>query len=168
MRKLLSISGVLLLCFIFSGCSGNVRLEGRVTYSDNGEPLEQGTVAFYGSNFLARGEIRQDGRFVVGTQKDQDGLPPGTYRIAICADQCIGGDKYGMPVSMSLIDERYRDPEQSNLSLTVTASTKTYDLQVDRLPEVKKQQRQKLVAKSLEESEAIRRKADEKLQIKAP
>jgi len=162
MKKRLLIYGILLACLVFSGCSNHVSLGGRVTYSDDGTPLEQGTVAFYASNFLSRGEIRQDGRFVVGTQTDKDGLPPGTYQVAITgAGQYIGDDQHGMPVTLPLIDDRYKDPERSNLTLTVTSSTKNYDLQVDRAPEEIMQRSRKLAVISPEESEERKRLREE-------
>ncbi len=66
------------------GCDdGKVPLGGKVTYSDDGTPLETGTVGFTTDDYNARGPIQKDGSFVVSSEKPGDGLPPGTYRVHI-------------------------------------------------------------------------------------
>lgn len=52
---------LLCLSFFVSGCgNGQVPLRGRVTYLDNGEPLEQGVVALVSPTLQARGLIQKD------------------------------------------------------------------------------------------------------------
>ena len=75
---------LVLACLLFSGCgSGNVPLTGTVTFSDDGSPLTVGTVSFEGSRVRASGALDAKGKYIVGTEKERDGIPPGTYKIAL-------------------------------------------------------------------------------------
>lgn len=125
---------ILLSVFILSGCSkGFVPMSGRVTYSDDGSPLEAGTVCFATSSIQANGTIQKDGRYVLGSLAKSDGLPKGTYRVFI-------GNAYleknesrdGFSVPILLIDSKYTDPETSSLEIVVDGSQQTFDFVVDR------------------------------------
>ena len=73
---------VLVVCLFLTGCgSGNVKVTGNVTYSDNGEPVKSGTVVFSSEQVQGRGTIK-DGKYSVGLMEDGDGVPPGTYTVA--------------------------------------------------------------------------------------
>ncbi|MDR1494399.1 MAG: hypothetical protein LBT05_17020 [Planctomycetaceae bacterium] len=123
------IIAVALLCT--AGCSRNVALSGRVTFPD-GSPLTVGEVYFETDTFLSHGSIGKDGRYVLGSLSEKDGLPPGTYRVSIVdAEEPAGAMTY-----KSLIDEKYKDGKTSGLTCTVKGST-TFDITVTK-PEVKK------------------------------
>ncbi|MDR2757737.1 MAG: carboxypeptidase-like regulatory domain-containing protein [Planctomycetaceae bacterium] len=114
---------VLFFVLLTLGCSGNVGLTGRVVFSDNEEPLPNGMVTFVQPTFQARGFISADGRYTVGSLKETDGLPPGTYQVCVF---CTNADE------IPLIDPKYAYANQSGLTVTVDASTKTFDIKVDR------------------------------------
>lgn len=132
LRLLAIIVGVLCLFTVVTGCgNGFVGMKGRVTYSDNGEPLEAGTVTFTSEMFQARGDIEKDGNYVIGSLTDNDGLPPGTYTVYISNADSLSGSQEN-PVKTPLIDGKYASPKTSGLSVIVDGSTKKYDFTVDR------------------------------------
>lgn len=113
-----------LLAFAVCGCGENVPLKGKVVFSDDGSPLTCGTVIFVSDNFQSRGNIQPDGTFNVSSVRPGDGLPPGTYQVAV-----VGAvDTDVIP----LIDPKQSSPETSGLTMTVDKSTKSYDITVDR------------------------------------
>lgn len=133
---------LLALLLLQTGCTDKVRMIGKVTFSDNGDPVPAGTVFFENDTFMAHGTIRSDGTFSVSSTGHNDGLPPGKYQITIAeAKKQIGTNKNGMPIYEELIDPKYSDVSASGLSLEVTASTKSYDIQVDRFQTAKKNDR---------------------------
>ena len=124
---------VILLPLLLIGCSSHVSLSGRVTYSDDGTPLEAGTVIFQpevgADKFYARGDIGKNGQYVVATFNPKDGLPPGKYHVFVNA-----ASTWDNNVETSLITGKYASAETSGLVLDVDRSTKTFDFQVDRAP----------------------------------
>ena len=143
MRPVYLLIFVCLIVSGFTGCGENARLRGKVTFSDTQEPLTCGEIHFSTPTFLARATIQPDGTYTVGSLKESDGLPPGTYSIAIVnaveekrsmTDQVtIGPRGLGQTVPEKLlIDPKYKKKETSGLSVTVDKSTKVFDFQVDR------------------------------------
>jgi len=143
MKKILLVCVVLLVVAV--GCGkGFVKLGGQVTYSDTGEPLEKGTVALTDGKIQARGILGKDGKFVIGSHAAGDGLPPGEYTVYITDAAIVQGlpeppapgsppPTYRSPPKwIPLIHSKYNTPETSELTLTVTAKTKKFDIQVDR------------------------------------
>jgi hypothetical protein len=123
----------LLLVFLVGCGNGNVSLKGKITFSDDGSPLTEGTVAFLKDGKQSRGTIKEDGTYVVGTEKTTDGLPPGKYQVIVSALKSIPIDEEnGIYNYEQLIDRKYERPETSGLTIEVNASTKTFDFQVDR------------------------------------
>ena len=134
MKKIGFLTIILLLVPITFGCgSGKVQLSGTVTYSDTGEPLEAGTVAFQTEKFFARGTLGTDGKYVVSSISANDGMLPGKYRVYISgAHRQIGETAEGTPIMEPLIEAKYELPETSGMTLEVDKNTKTFDIQVDR------------------------------------
>ena len=127
-----------LLLLVLAGCGDKVTLRGKATFSDNGEPVPVGTVCFETDVFLARGDLKPDGTFIVGSLKASDGLPPGKYRVYITgAEKIIDTDEKGINKYELLIDPKFADSKKSGIELEVTASTKTFDVVVDRNPDAK-------------------------------
>ncbi|MDR0611771.1 MAG: hypothetical protein LBG58_16820 [Planctomycetaceae bacterium] len=134
----------LLLLFsvlMFTGCgSGNVPLGGTVTFSDDGTPLECGTIAFTNGTMQARGDIGPGGKYNLGTLKPNDGLPLGNYKVYITGAETRtdgttvgeGENKSTLNVVIQLIDSKYRSIEKTPLTAKVDASTKVLDFTVDR------------------------------------
>jgi hypothetical protein len=120
---------------LLAGCNkGYVSMGGRVTYSDNGDPLEKGTVAFMTSTFQARGKIGADGRYTIGTLSDTDGLPKGTYQVFVTSSEDFQwiDELTGTYITTYRIDGKFANPETSGLTVEVDGKTKTFDFQVDR------------------------------------
>ncbi|GHT10767.1 hypothetical protein FACS1894170_03430 [Planctomycetales bacterium] len=128
-------------------------MSGRVTYSDTGEPVELGTVAFSSPTSQSRGDIKEDGKYVIGTFSNKDGLPRGEYSVTVFAVKSVVEDANGRisdniappPVtergasdtmqrqhSVNLIDPKYQKAATSGLKVVVDGKTKTFDIQVDR------------------------------------
>ena len=124
---------------MLAGCGDKVGLRGKATFTDDGSPVPTGTVCFETDTYLARGDLKPDGTFVVGSLKANDGLPPGKYRVYISgAQKSIGQDKEGMDIYESLIDEKFASGSTSGITIDVTASTKNLDVKVDRYVPKKK------------------------------
>ena len=117
---------IILLALAIVGCGGNVGLRGTVVFSDDGSPVTAGMIAFLKDGKIARGTIREDGTYIVGFEREADGLPPGRYEVFLTADVPVG------ETSESLIDLRYSRPETSGITIDVDASTKVFNLEVER------------------------------------
>ncbi|MDR1485334.1 MAG: carboxypeptidase-like regulatory domain-containing protein [Planctomycetaceae bacterium] len=135
---------LLCICICVSGC-GNVPIGGRVTFSDNGEPLPTGTVCFVNGNQQGNGKIDASGYYKLDFGNKR-GIPKGEYKIYIEAfreEPETTGEKTVNPATgkeeaemfikrTSLIDAKYENIETSGLSMTVDGKTKTLDIKVDR------------------------------------
>lgn len=99
---------LLVATLIMTGChSGKVPVSGKVTFSDDLSPVS-GTVYFQSENHLARGEIKKDGSYVLGSEKSTDGLPPGTYRVYIQESPVeIGKTASGEPIFENIVDSKF-------------------------------------------------------------
>ena len=131
---------------MLNGCGRNVALSGRVTFSDDGSPVPCGTVIFDNGKDMGKGAIQEDGSYVVGFEKRQNGIPRGEYRIRIVGavkevgqsettEDKFSGQKLeqmGSQKTVDLIDRKYRTLGDSGLTLTVDGSTATFDIKVDR------------------------------------
>ena len=127
---------LLIIVAVFSvsiiGCSNHVGLSGKVVYSDNGEPVTSGEVQLNTPTFFARAPIREDGTFRAGSYKDGDGLPPGTYGVAVVSVD---------PGGNTLIDLKFSDAKTSGLSVTIETTTREFEITVDRPPAVQTHRR---------------------------
>ena len=123
-----------------AGCgTNNVPFGGTVTFSDDGTPLEVGTVAFTNGVQQARGDLGPGGKFDLGFVKVSDGLPKGTYTVYITgavkqeervAANARPGEKFW--TETRLIAPKYNSPDTSGLTVTVDGTTRTFDIKVDR------------------------------------
>ena len=110
------------------GCrrSGLVQVRGRVTYAD-GSPVPLGRVLIDagGKSTGAWGRIKSDGRFTIGTLQENDGIAPGTYRVAIVDALILKPDgSTKMIVAKPFSDFsssglEFRVPEQTTWNITV-------------------------------------------------
>lgn len=104
-----------------------------MVFSDDGSPVPIGTVMMSTGTYLARADLKPDGTFVVGSLKETDGLPAGTYRVSIAgAKKIIGHTASGDDILESLIDEKFEDRDTSDITIEVTSSTKFIEITVDR------------------------------------
>jgi hypothetical protein len=105
------------------GCkrSGLVKVKGRVAYAD-GTPVPLGRVVIDSGDSPTGswGRIKSDGRFTIGTLQENDGMTPGTYRVAILDASTAGGpDGPGK----EFVDERFTDYATSGLEFRVPEQT---------------------------------------------
>lgn len=137
--KRVSVLSLLFLICAFSGCSNNVRINGNVTF-DDGTPAPTGIVCFDSGSYIARGNIKSDGTFVMGSVKETDGLPPGNYKVFFIdvhketGKSPTSDGSEGEPIYTSLIADKYDSPETSDLTAEVKADTKTLNFQLERNP----------------------------------
>lgn len=141
----------ILICFIISwglititGCGKNCPVRGKIVFSDNGSPVTQGTIVFDNGKENGHAEINPDGSFVAGLQKPGNGLTKGTWNVSILgAEKRVEAKEIKMPLGGSsipmtpesivpLIDDKYKRPETSGLSITVDGSVSEFELKVDR------------------------------------
>ncbi|MDR1479533.1 MAG: hypothetical protein LBJ00_11395 [Planctomycetaceae bacterium] len=125
---------LLILLLLFIGCSNKVELGGKVTFSDDGTPLGVGEVCFETDTYFARGKLKPDGSYVVGSLSAKDGIPPGNYRVYIIdAEEKTGEkDKFGTEITEQLIDIKFTSSLTSGLTADVSKSLKRFDFKVDR------------------------------------
>ena len=145
--KHLLISFSLFFCILLAaGCGGNVKVTGTVTFTD-GEPLTTGQVVFENEKISAMGKLSDDGTYTLGTDKENNGIPKGQYRVYITGAVTYGdppqvpaatGGAYSptgnsglLPASISLIDRKFRSAETSGLEADVKGPM-TYDITVGR------------------------------------
>ena len=120
-----SIATTLMLCI--GGCGGKEHdthpVRGLVRFPD-GKLLRNGSVEFEISRpsqpVTARGKIRPDGTFVLGTYQLDDGAFAGKHRAIVIAEQDIGnGPERPGVIQGSPIDAKYRDFSKSGLEFEV-------------------------------------------------
>ena len=123
------------------GCSGNVKLTGTVTYSDDGAPVESGTICFVSGETQGRGNI-VDGKYEMNFG-DAAGIPAGDYQVYFVGVEAVVRESEELPdgsvtdpVTAPAIDAKYLSAATSGLTQKVDKSTKTADFQLDRNPEL--------------------------------
>jgi len=134
MKKFVSVIAALGVVVSLFGCSGNYPLKGRVTFSDDGSPLEIGMVNFENEKGYARGELKKGGYYEVGYVGAKDGIPPGTYQVYISGatveEELNNPDSKMIP----LIDPAHTRPDRSGWEIKIDGSTRVYDIKVNRPP----------------------------------
>ena len=120
----------LLLCFLTVGCSGNKRLVGKVTF-DDGEPAPNGMVIFRTDTFVSKGEIQPDGSYQLGSERENNGIPPGEYQVYVTSiSKPPPPGAMGMPTP--LCDPKYENPDTSGLTCKIPAPGNRFDITVER------------------------------------
>jgi hypothetical protein len=108
-----------LACLAGCSCSGDRLRVVRGTVSVDGAPLPYGVVQFHGpAGRLVAAALQSDGTF---TATD---LPPGEVRVAVVEDIMTtpkGKKRVQIPA-------RYKDPQTSGLSYTVTRATRDLEI----------------------------------------
>ena len=99
-----------------------VQARGKVTY--NGKPVANALVVFYrdAGSETAKGKTNANGEFVLTTIAENDGVPPGEYKVtvAIDADESDGGTgDEEHPPAHPVIPLKYANPETTTLLVTV-------------------------------------------------
>ena len=122
----------LFLSLFLIGCGdgrpSRVKVSGFVTV--DGEPLKFGSVNIRpaAGGRSASGSLDSNGAFIVTMYEKGDGLPPGSYRVAIKATQWVsdGVQRWHAP-------KKYADHENSGLTVEISEPTSdlTFDLTWD-------------------------------------
>lgn len=141
MKKILFTIVLVALAALSFGCNGNSSLSGKVTFADNGDPVTNGSVFFENDKTRSRATIKPDGSYVVGTLKEKDGLPRGTYLVSVSGGYLPQEIPEGVPYdeidfgaipTISEIDEKYAHSSTSGLTLVVDKGKIVYDIKVER------------------------------------
>jgi hypothetical protein len=118
---------LILAGIVLTGCSDRVSVSGKVLLK-SGEPVTQGLVLFENEAISGMSDIKSDGSYSIGLVKPGEGIPPGTYNIAIQATGTIGGvipnsfGADGLPkttAGTSQVNSKYTLTRTSGLSITV-------------------------------------------------
>ena len=118
---------------MLAGCGDKVGLRGKATFTDDGSPVPTGTVCFETDTFLARGDLRPGGTFVIGSLRQDDGLPAGRYRVYLSgAQKVVGQNENGIDIYESLIDPKFANGTTSSIAVDVTPTTRVFNIVVDR------------------------------------
>ena len=129
-----------------AGCSNKVKVSGKVTFPD-GSPLTVGKVAFETESFVATGTLKEDGTYVLGTDSERDGIPPGVYKVYVAgAMQQIGTQDMNiptasasggqerttmaMPMFVPAVAPKYTKADTSGITCEVKKS-RTFDFEVE-------------------------------------
>jgi hypothetical protein len=106
---------------------------GKVVFKD-GTPLTAGQVVFRPVDeklqVSARGDIEQDGTFILGTYKDGDGAVPGKYQALI--NPPPRPKKREKAIGKPIIDPRFSSYETSGLEFEVTNRKNDFTIVVDK------------------------------------
>jgi len=123
----------LLVCLVVVGCGKNKKLTGKVTFTD-GTPAKSGKVIFLqGDNFMATGEIKPDGSYKMSSERENDGIPPGDYKVYVSSIfKPPPAGVMAMPVS--LCDPKFENPDTSGLKCKVPAPGNKYDIVLEPHP----------------------------------
>ena len=132
----LVVCGALVWVLCHGGAAPFQPVSGKVTY--HGLPVQTGTIVFtpdaargtHGP--LAMAEIRPDGTYLLKTG-DATGASPGWYRVTVASVSTftsgMPGQAYRIP--QSLLPEKYRDPELSQLGCEIKAKTNSIDFDLE-------------------------------------
>ena len=50
---------------------------------DDGTPVPKGMVIFERENYMSRSEIQPDGSYSISSERANDGIPPGEYKVYV-------------------------------------------------------------------------------------
>ena len=116
----LAVMTVLLLVGLLAGCGGRpkrVPVSGTVLI--DGEPLTMGSITLVPKGARpSMGKIDENGHFVLTCYEGEDGVVPGTHRVAIAANKGIGDTalKWFAP-------KKYADFKSSGIEVTIDEKT---------------------------------------------
>jgi hypothetical protein len=144
-----SISSALFFCaLLVAGCGGNVKVTGKVAFPD-GEPLSTGQVIFESEKMSGMGKLSADGSYTLGSDKEENGIPKGKYRVYITgaityAEVQAPNPSAGMPgvynpgstgsplpSSIPLVHRKFLSVETSDIEVDVQGAM-TYDITVEK------------------------------------
>lgn len=115
-----------------AGCGPKLYpVRGKVTYAD-GTAIAEGMVVFESKGqenpVMARGDIRADGSYELGTKKPGDGVPAGTYRVLVTPKS--DPNAIDKPKRPPPFDSRYMEFKTSGLECEVKAEANEFPIRV--------------------------------------
>ena len=125
---------VLIMAALMLGCGGKPGLRGKVVFSDDHSPVTKGIVVFENESdrSVSRGQLDQNGGYVVSSLKENDGIPAGRYKVYLTdTENYKDNPKGGLPLIEYTVDRKYDKAETSGLLVEVKKSM-TFDFEVDR------------------------------------
>jgi hypothetical protein len=116
-----------------SGCGRPKYAVTGVVVHDDGTPYSGGGIVAMetdidGKRVMARGAIGTDGRFVLASQRPEDGAFAGRYRVRLLPPVVLDG-----PTPKG-INERFRSFDTSGLSFDVTSGTNVFTITLGPKP----------------------------------
>lgn len=120
-QRLLILAAGVTCCGLLAGCgNGTYPVQGKIVYDTTNQPATnlQGYTVMAESTereMSSVGEVDAQGNFSLSTFKPGDGVPAGKYRVAITPPVQLSDSSLGP----SKIENKYMDPTQSGLELTV-------------------------------------------------
>ena len=132
---------LLAIGLVGNGCSGGTNTEHTVAarglLTHKGQPLSYYaiTLAPVEGQRGAAGETNEQGQFVLGTNSEGDGAPPGKHRIGIAylgppASRPDGQNNFTVPQPKVKLAAKYATPETSGLTVEVPPSGSS-DLKIE-------------------------------------
>lgn len=127
MKTHLPLCSLALLLMLVPGCGGDIS-DGRVASSGtvtlDGQPLPKGAVSFLDEKNVSVGVgIIEDGQFEIRQTANSGGIEPGKYTVTVESWEVEPGavteDGEIVAEGKRAIPEKYSDPEQSGLSVTI-------------------------------------------------
>lgn len=138
-------TSIIILGCLLIGCSGaeappeTVPVNGQVTYKN--EPLTKGKVALHPTAKAeegaiqrpSTGQIGEGGKFTLSTFKTDDGVMPGEYKITVESyEKELTMEELGEGKKQkSLIPEKYRRLETTDLTATIPEQDEPYPLKIE-------------------------------------
>ena len=98
---------------------GTVPAKGTVVYK--GKPLEKGQIQLLPDDGPAAVGLVENGNFVLGTNADGDGAPPGRYRVTV-ASYKENKNRFGEVVAKSVLPPRFASPDTSGIVVEIPES----------------------------------------------
>lgn len=129
--RFLTLAFAVSLCLLVVGCSDKKfkthKVNGKVTF-ENGDPVKYGRVEFYqpGQDVTARGTLREDGTFTLGTETVDDGAVAGEHQVVVI--QVIMPGELGMTPHDhgAHVDDRFSSFRLSELVFTVAENDENF------------------------------------------
>lgn len=120
-NRLTRLALLLVIPFCVAACGNSEKVDtvpakGTVTYK--GKPLEKGQIQLLPEKGPAAVGLIGNGTFVLGTNADGDGAPPGKYRATVFSYK-ENKTRFGETISKAVIPDRYANPDTSGIVVEI-------------------------------------------------
>ncbi|MDR3198044.1 MAG: hypothetical protein LBU34_09280 [Planctomycetaceae bacterium] len=138
---------IVMLLMVVAGCDQGTKVTGKITFEDDGSPLQKGAIVFDDGINSYLGMIHPNGSYAVGQTKDSQKIPMNKYKVWFSGTERreILYDKNGKDtlqnISFPLLLPEFTGYNNTVLEADVnTPGRMTFDFVVKRHPEWNKQQ----------------------------